>query len=108
MTMESGAVAAWLKRDGEAVQAGEALFTVETDEDAPGGHAHAPAPPIRTDPQPLRIDPGFHEAATIRGRGTADDDAGTLVVHRVGVAPVRPRPSRETGPDEQQTSCKRA
>ena len=30
-TMESGSVAEWLKHDGDAVQAGEVLFTVETD-----------------------------------------------------------------------------
>lgn len=30
-TMETGTVAAWLKKDGDAVQAGEILFTVESD-----------------------------------------------------------------------------
>ena len=29
--MESGSLAEWLKRDGERVEAGEILFTVESD-----------------------------------------------------------------------------
>src|SRR2546423_10094836 len=33
-TMEAGQVAAWLKKDGDAVRAGEALFTVESDKAA--------------------------------------------------------------------------
>jgi pyruvate dehydrogenase E2 component (dihydrolipoamide acetyltransferase) len=30
-TMETGSVAEWLKHDGDVVQAGDILFTVETD-----------------------------------------------------------------------------
>jgi pyruvate/2-oxoglutarate dehydrogenase complex dihydrolipoamide acyltransferase (E2) component len=30
-TMETGVVAEWLKRDGDAVRAGEVIFTVESD-----------------------------------------------------------------------------
>src|SRR5438046_2566523 len=33
-TMEAGQVAEWLKTDGDAVRAGEALFTVESDKAA--------------------------------------------------------------------------
>lgn len=99
--MEQGVFPGWLKRDGEAVKAGEPLFTLEGDKSAQEVEA--------VDSGVLRIATGgpaegdVVAVGTILGHlATSGEEVAPAVAHRQAVSPRARRVARELGLDARQ------